>query len=74
MTRRKRPVIQIESGKWYALGSYDRDICCGCGLVHDVRWKMEGGRIFFMASVNDRETAKERKRDGITVTRRKQEE
>ncbi len=63
--------VQIESGKWYALGDYDRDICCGCHLVHDMHWKIEKGRIYFRADVNDKATAAERKEHGITVKRKK---
>ncbi len=64
------PVVQILDDTWYALGDYTREICCGCGLVHDTRWKLENGRLFFKVKVNQRETAKHRKEHGIKVTRK----
>lgn len=67
----KYRTVQIVDGTWYELGDFDRDICCGCSLVHDLQYKMEKGRIKFRAKVNERETAKLRKEHGITVKRAK---
>lgn len=63
----KYRTIQITDGSWYELGDFDRDICCGCSLVHDTEFKLENGRILFRAKVNTRETAKLRKAAGIKV-------
>lgn len=48
------------SGKWY-LDKFDRHECCECGLVHDVKYTVENGRIFTRWKVNDKETDKARK-------------
>lgn len=65
----KYPVVQIVDDTWYALADYSRDICCGCSMVHDQEWKLEDGRLFFKVKVNQRETARLRKKHGIKVTR-----
>lgn len=67
--RRHKPV-QIEPGKWYALGNYDRTICCDCGLHHRVAYKLEAGRIFEKVALDPRATRAERKRHGIIVLRK----
>lgn len=64
----KYSTVQINDGSWYALGSYDRQICCGCGLVHRLEYKLEKGRIFERVRVDDKATKAERKKHGIKVT------
>lgn len=41
--------------KLYRLG------CCDCGLVHDMKFKVEGKRVYFKARVNKRSTAQKRR-------------
>lgn len=65
----KYRTVQITDGAWYTISGFDRDICCGCGLVHDTEFKLENGRIMFRTKVNQRETAKHRKEHGIKVVR-----
>lgn len=65
----KVPTVQIADGAWYALGGYDRQICCDCGLVHKLEYKLEKGRIFERVKVDAKATAAERKKHGITVKR-----
>lgn len=65
----KVPVIQIYDGSWYALSTFSRDICCGCGLVHDTEFKLENGKIMFRATVNQRETRKHRRKHGLKVVK-----
>lgn len=67
--KRKTPTVQITDGTWYALGDYDRQICCGCGLVHRLEYKLEKGRIFERVKVDEKATAAERKRNGIKVVK-----
>jgi hypothetical protein len=67
---RKTPTIQIIDGRWYALGGYDKQVCCGCGLTHRLEYKLEKGRIFERVTVDDKATAAERKKHGIKVTRK----
>lgn len=69
--KRKTPTVQIIDGKWYALGTYDRQICCDCGLVHRLAHKLEKGRIFERVVVDRRATRAERKRHGIVVLSKK---
>ena len=69
MKRKERPV-QIIEGRWYALGSYERTICCDCGMHHRVAYKLEKGRIFERVKVDGRATEAERKKHGIKVTRK----
>jgi hypothetical protein len=61
--------VQIEPGKWYALLDYDRSECCDCGCVHVDEFKLENGRIFYRTRVDRRQTAIQRKKYGITITR-----
>lgn len=68
MTRKPKPT-QIEDGKWYALGNFDRQICCDCGLHHSLEYKLEKGRIFERVSRDDKATSLERKEHGIKVIR-----
>ncbi len=66
----KVPTVQIIDGKWYALGGFDRQVCCDCGLVHRLEHKLEKGRIYERVTVDARATAAERKKHGIKVTRK----
>lgn len=66
MKRKEKPV-QIIDGRWYALGAYERTICCDCGMHHRVAYKLEKGRIFERVTVDRRATNAERKKHGITV-------
>ena len=71
---RKRPqhkTVQIVDSVWYALGGYDSQICCDCGLVHKLEHKLEKGRIYERVMVDAKATAAERKEHGITVKRKK---
>jgi len=63
--------VQIIDGKWYALGGFDRQVCCSCGLTHILEYKLEKGRIFERVRVDDKATAAERKKHGIKVSRAK---
>ena len=63
--------VQIVDSVWYALGGYDSQICCDCGLVHKLEHKLEKGRIFERVTVDSRATAKHRAEHGIKVTRAK---
>jgi hypothetical protein len=65
----KRPTVQIEPDKWYALGDYDRQICCDCCLVHTLEYKLDKGRIFERVTVDEKATAAERQKHGIKVVR-----
>jgi len=67
---RKVPTVQINDGSWYPLGGYDRQICCDCALVHRLDYKLEKGKIFERVSVDEKATAAERAKHGITVTRK----
>ena len=70
MKRKEKPV-QIIEGRWYALGTYERTICCDCGMHHRVAYKLEKGRIFERVVVDRRATRAERKRHGIVVLNKK---
>lgn len=62
-------MVQIWDNHWYALGGYSHQVCCGCGLVHEIEHKLEKGRIFERVKVDARATAAERKKHGITIKR-----
>lgn len=66
----RKQTVQIEDGKWYALGGYDRQICCDCGLHHTLEYKLENGRIYERVKRDDRATALERADQGITLKRK----
>lgn len=40
-----------------------RMACCDCGLVHDVEFKVEGGRVEFRVARNNRSTGQVRRRN-----------
>jgi hypothetical protein len=69
VARKKPATVQISDGVWYALGNYDRQICCGCGLHHRLEYKLEKGRIFERVTVDEKATEAERKKHGIKVIR-----
>jgi hypothetical protein len=68
----KAGYIQMKPDVWYAL-QHDIEIteCCGCGLVHRTYWKVERGRIYWRAAVDQRLTNKARRRDGVIVLKTK---
>jgi hypothetical protein len=70
--KRKAAPVQIEPGKWYALGKYDRTICCDCALHHRVAYKLEAGRIFERVTLDPRATKRDRAKHGIIVLRKDQ--
>ena len=66
---KRLPTVQVVEGRWYAMGSYDHDECCDCGLVHKMEYKFEKGRIWFRAFVDQHRTRMVRRALGITVSR-----
>ena len=67
MTKKDEP-IQIWDGVWYAtpFGKPPHTLeCCDCGLVHDIEYKVENGRMWERLTVNKKETNAARKRRGI---------
>ena len=66
MTKRKQlPQVTLDPDKWYAVAFGEKpwqEECCDCGLVHDVHYKVEGGRFWVRFARNERETAKAHKR------------
>lgn len=61
MKKKEKPSIQLWDGSWYKLDDGYLHECCGCGLVHNVDYKLDNGSIFMRWKVNDRETKKARK-------------
>lgn len=64
----KVPVIEEYDGGWsdwiYPTKKF-REICCSCGLSHDVEYKItDDGWIAFRLKQNDRATAAVRRRRG----------
>lgn len=35
--------IYLKDGQWYELTNYDT--CCGCGLMHKVKYRIKNGKI-----------------------------
>lgn len=62
--------VQIFDDVWY-LDKFSQHECCHCSLVHDIEYAVEKGRIFTRWTQNAKETAKQRKKLGIKVTRAK---
>ena len=70
MSRKPDEPIQIDPDKWYAIAHGKKPFleeCCDCGLVHQMRWKVEDGRIWFNYTRDERRTRAARKRRGITA-------
>lgn len=69
-SKRKTQTVQIYDGAWYALGGYTHQVCCDCGLVHTLEYKIEKGRIYERVRRDDKATSAERRKHGIKVTRK----
>lgn len=49
MTR--RPSIEVDDGEWVTIEwKGQHEACCGCGLVHRVDYRVEGGKLQFRAT------------------------
>lgn len=47
MTKR---VVHVEDGEWVTIAwKKQREMCCGCGLQHDVDYRVESGNLQFRA-------------------------
>jgi uncharacterized Zn finger protein len=52
-----------ESGDWFYPAKHFRMMCCDCGLVHEMTFRVEHGRdIAVKVSRNDRATAAARRK------------
>jgi hypothetical protein len=58
--------VHIQPDKWYAF-NFAQEICCDCGLVHNVTRKWIGSTLMVKWSRNEKATAAERKRSGVLV-------
>jgi hypothetical protein len=53
-----RNYTQIEEGEWVSVPLKTTEICCDCGLTHDVQYRVRGrGEIEFRVTRNARRTA-----------------
>lgn len=64
---------QIEEGTWYRMPTKTPEVaeCCDCGLVHITEYKIVDGKIFWRTTVDRKATRAARRREGVTVQRRK---
>lgn len=53
----------LADGEWSDLP--DREMCCHCGLVHDIAYRTKDGRIQANFTQNARATANARRRKGL---------
>lgn len=60
--------VTMWDNSWY-LDKFEKHECCHCSLVHDVEYVVEKGRIFTRWKINAKETARQRRKLGIKVTR-----
>lgn len=63
--RKELPQVIIDPEKWYAVAFGSKPFmeeCCDCGLVHDVEYKVEGGKFWVRFKRNEPETRKARQR------------
>ena len=45
-----RKVVHVEDGEWVTISwKKQREMCCGCGLEHDVDYRVEDGHLQFRA-------------------------
>lgn len=53
MTARKRPLKyeQVEVGEWIRLTKRHYDMCCGCGMVHEMEYRVADDGVFEMRVV-----------------------
>ena len=60
---RARKYTQRANGQGFEvpLGKLYRIACCDCGLIHDVVWLYEKGRLGMAARRNNRATAQRRR-------------
>lgn len=69
MSRKRLVSVQVQEGRWYALGAFDHDECCDCSLIHKTEYRLDKGRLFFRTWRDDAATKRARRALGITVTR-----
>jgi hypothetical protein len=54
-----KPVVHVEDGEWVTIAwKRQREMCCGCGLEHDVDYRVEDGKLQFRAVQRRRRKAK----------------
>lgn len=69
MAAKKRTnVIQLVDGRWYAFGFGGEPFteeCCDCGLVHEIKYKVENGKMWVQYQRSAPRTCAARKARGI---------
>lgn len=66
MTRARRPTLWLEDDEWYRPDMKNaREMCCDCGLVHDVDYRVRRGRVEIRARQNPQSTANARRMFGF---------
>lgn len=58
----------MDGESWY-LDKFDQHVCCDCELTHNVKYKVENGRLLTRWTRDDRATKKARGIHGVKVTR-----
>jgi hypothetical protein len=54
-----KPVVHVEDGEWVTIAwKKQREMCCGCGLEHDVDYRVEDGKLQFRAVQRGRKRTK----------------
>lgn len=61
--------VQMWEESWY-LDKFTQHECCLCGAQHDVKYLVERGRIYTNWKLDAKASAANRKRYGITLTRK----
>lgn len=61
---------QLIDNQWFKIKNLNdfKLQCCDCGLVHDVKFEIQGNELFMMVCQNKEETDKVRKENKINVT------
>jgi hypothetical protein len=55
----------IKSGQFIETGVRYRMACCDCGLVHELEFKIENGKVYMRAFRNNRSTSALRRNGGF---------
>jgi hypothetical protein len=68
--RKEFKPTHIEPGKWYVLDNPEETECCDCSLVHITEYKFDNKmRVIFRTRRDDKQTAIQREKYKIIVTR-----
>lgn len=59
----KKDYMDVIESRWYDMDTHERLICCGCGLTHEIDFRLHNGKTQFKFRINKTYTNKIRKKE-----------